>query len=93
MINKHVIVRDQRAGVYFGVLKRRVGAGVVLADARHIWQWQGRLSTIDIAARGLGPGSKVTGMVERVELRDVISISICSPSAIEQISEFPQWNA
>ena len=88
--SRFVIVRDNRAGVYAGV-KLRVAGKTVLRDARHIWSWQGRLSTADIAARGLGEGSKVSPSVRRIELCDVVQINDCSAIARKNIEEFPAW--
>jgi len=87
---RYVIVRDNRAGVYAGI-KLRVAGKTVLRDACQIWSWQGRLSTADIAARGLGEGSKITSPVRRVELFDVVQINDCSHSARQSIEGFAAW--
>lgn len=86
-----VIVRDHRAGVYFGQIARRRDKSIVLKNARHIYYWQGRLSTADIAARGVADGSKVVTAVPSIELFDVISVMTCEPEAAKQIAEFKPW--
>ena len=88
--SRYVIVRDNRAGVYAGVLLRVPGK-TVLRNARHIWSWQGRLSTADIAARGLGDGSKVATSVRRIEFCDVVQINDCSAEAKTSIEGFAAW--
>lgn len=88
----YVIVRDNRAGVYAGIpLKSKLPGVQVLKNARHIWKWQGRLSTADIAARGLGEGSKVAAPVPRIELPDVVSKITCTTEARKSIEEFRAW--
>jgi hypothetical protein len=88
--SRYVVVRDNRAGVYAGILLRVPGK-TVLRNARHIWSWQGRLSTADIAARGLGHGSKVATMVRRIELFDVVQINDCATEARRSIEECAAW--
>jgi len=88
--SRYVVVRDNRAGVYAGV-KLKVAGKTVLRNARHIWSWQGRLSTADIAARGVGEGSKVAPPVKRIELCDVVQINDCSPEARKNIEGFASW--
>lgn len=88
---RNVIVRDHRAGVYFGQLARRRDKSIVLKNARHVYYWTGRLSTADIAARGVEDGSKVVGAVPSIELFDVIAVVTCSPDAAKQISEHKPW--
>lgn len=92
--SRYVVVRDNRAGVYAGV-KLKVAGKTVLRNARHIWSWQGRLSTSDIAARGLsGPeciGSKVAAPVRRIELCDVVQINECTAEVRKSIEEFSPW--
>jgi hypothetical protein len=88
--SRYVIVRDNRAGVYAGI-KLKVAGKTVLRNARHIWSWKGRLSTADIAARGLGDGSKVAASVKRIELCDVVQINDCSVDARRNIEGFAAW--
>ena len=89
--SRYVVVRDNRAGVYAGI-KLVVAGKTVLRNARHIWSWQGRLSTADIAARGLAEGSKVTPPAKRIELCDVVQINDCSTDARKSIEGFASWS-
>jgi hypothetical protein len=90
---KHVIVRGDRSGVYFGTLMSESADGrrVVLARARNIHYWQGRLSTLDIASKGVGDGSKISAVVEELSLTDVIAVIKCNPSAVENLEKHPVW--
>lgn len=89
--SRYVVVRDHRAGINAGV-KLNVAGKTVLRNARHIWSWQGRLSSADIAARGLGNGSKVAAPVNRIELYDVVQINDCSAEARMSIEGFVTWS-
>lgn len=89
--SRYVVVRDNRAGVYAGVKLKTKDGKTALRNARHIWSWQGRLSTADIAARGLGDGSKVAAAVKRIELCDVVQINDCNAGVRANIEGFAPW--
>ena len=91
MASRYVIVRDNRAGVYAGTKVKRADGKCVLKNARHIWSWQGRLSVADIAARGVGEGSKVAPPNARIELGDVVAIHDAAPAARACIEGFAPW--
>lgn len=44
MIGKKVIIRADRAGVFFGTLKEKNGSEVTLTDCRRLWCWYGAAS-------------------------------------------------
>ena len=89
--SRYVIVRDNRAGVYAG-LKLRVSGKTVLRNARHIYYWKGRISTTDIAARGLtDPGCRVSAPARRIELFDVVQINDCTPEARKLLEGIASW--
>lgn len=89
--SRYVVVRDNRAGVYCGV-KLKIEGKTVLRNARHIYYWKGRISTADIAARGLTDlGCRVAAPVKRVELYDVVQINDCSPDARKLLEGFASW--
>lgn len=88
--SRYVVVRDNRAGVYAWILLRVPGK-TVLRNARHIWSWQGSLSTSDIAARGLGEGSRVAAPTRRIEFFDVVQINDCGDDARKSIEGFAAW--
>ena len=89
--SRYVIVRDNRAGVYAGIKLKREDGKCVLKNARQIWSWQGRLSVADIAARGVGEGSKLSPPNARIELFDVISIHDASSAARANIEGVASW--
>jgi hypothetical protein len=86
-----VIVRDNRAGVYAGI-KLKVAGKTVLRNARHIYYWKGRLSTADIAARGLTDAAcRVAAPVPRIEFFDVVQINDCSCEARSLLEGIVSW--
>jgi len=90
-MSRYVVVRDHRAGVYAGILMKSKRSGiVVLKNARHLWSWQGALSTAEIAASGIS-GGKLSNLVPRVELRDVVSIIDCTATAQQSIHAVKSW--
>lgn len=44
MIGKKVIIRADRAGVFFDTLKEKNGSEVTLTDCRRLWYWNGAAS-------------------------------------------------
>lgn len=89
--SRYVVVRDNRAGVYCGV-KLKITGKTVLRNARHIYYWKGRISTADIAARGLtDPACRVAASVKRIELCDVVQINDCSVEARKLLEGFTSW--
>jgi hypothetical protein len=94
LIGNKVIVRDNRAGVFFGTLVEYDGKSktAALKDARKIWYWKGALAVEDIAATGLDVNqSKITAQVEHVDLCDVVQVVLCSASTSQAIKGAHQW--
>ena len=52
MIGKKVIIRADRAGVFYGVLKEKNGSEVTLTDCRRLWCWYGAASISQLAVEG-----------------------------------------
>ena len=90
---KYVLVRCDRSGVHFGVLRRTNGRGFVsLTDARRIWQWKGAFTISRIANAGLDlSGSKLSERLAEQDLNDAIEVIPCSDRAAKQLSEAPEW--
>ncbi len=86
-----VIVRAY-SGVFFGYLVSKTGACVELRDARHIWSWDSaglaeKSQTCgDIAARGLGTGSKVSAPVSRSIVEQVGATFFATDVAVKTIA-------
>ena len=52
IMNKKVIVRGDRSGVFFGTLSRKEGKEVTLEKCRRIWYWDGAASISQLAVDG-----------------------------------------
>ena len=91
LINKKVLIRADRAGVFFGELIAKDGQEVTLKDARRIYYWNGATECCLIATEGIASGSRVTVSVSQVTILDVIEIHLLTEKAINNLYEFPVW--
>lgn len=92
-IGKKVIIRADRAGVFFGTLVRRGGQEVELKDCRRIWYWDGAASLSELAVSGTNRphNCKFTVTVPSIEVLGVIEVIPCSEKAIENIEGVEVW--
>ena len=93
LIGKRVIVRCNRAGVFYGTLSEKEGQEVELKDCRRIWYWDGAASLHQLAAEGTTAPSdcKFTMRVESIVLLEAIEIIPCTDKAIESIEDVEEW--
>ena len=93
MIGKYVIVRCDKAGVFFGELTEKNGSEVVLVNSRRLWYWDGAASISQLAIDGtLKPKNcKFTETVDEICLLGVIEIIPCTEKAEKIIKEVAEW--
>jgi hypothetical protein len=93
MENKKVIIRADRAGVFFGTLKEKNGTEVTLTNCRRLWYWDGAASISQLAVDGTSaPNScKFTVIVPEMTILGVIEIIPCSEKAIKSIEDVKEW--
>lgn len=91
LINKKVLIRADRAGVFFGELIAKDGQEATLKDARRIYYWNDATECCQIAIEGIASGSKVTVSVPQVTILNVIEIYLLTDKAIEKLYEWPVW--
>ena len=93
MIGKKVIIRADRAGVFFGTLKEKNGSEVVLTDCRRLWRWEGAASISQLAVEGTKrPNNcKFTLVVPIISILGVIEIIPCTREAIKSIEGVAIW--
>lgn len=93
MLNKKVIVRGDRSGVFFGTLKAKEGREITLEKCRRLWYWDGAASISQIAKEGVKKPSecKFTVAVDEIVILDVIEIIPCTDKAIKSIEEVSEW--
>lgn len=92
-MKKKVIIRAEKAGVFFGELISRVGNEVKLANCRRLWYWDGASSLSQLATEGTKKPSecKFTVIVPEIEILGVIEIIPCTEIAITSIQNVPVW--
>ena len=102
MIGKKVIIRADekgirrradRAGVFFGTLKEKVGNEVTLTDCRRLWYWHGAASISQLAVEGtVRPNDcKFTLVVPIITILGVIEIIPCTDKAAKSIEDVAVW--
>ena len=93
MIGKKVIIRADRAGVFFGTLKEKVGNEVTLTDYRRLWYWNGAASIYQLAVEGtVRPNDcKFTLVVPIITILGVIEIIPCTDKAAKSIENVAVW--
>lgn len=93
--NKFVIVRADRAGVFFGKLQEFDPATCVaeLTDCRRLWYWDGAASISQLAAEGTKApkNCKFTITVSQIIVCGVIEILPCSDVAVKSLMEVAIW--
>ena len=94
-MNKKVIVRGDRSGVFFGTLVEKNGSEVELKDCRRLWYWDGAASLSEMAVSGVknGPKCKFSVIVPEMEIMDVIEIIPCTEKAVKSIESVKIWKA
>lgn len=92
-MNKKVIVRGDRSGVFFGTLVAKEGKEVKLEKCRRLWYWDGAASISQIAVDGTtNPRNcKFTVTVDEIIITDAIEIIPCTDKAIDKIEKVAEW--
>lgn len=93
-INKQVIVRADRAGIFFGTLAEKEGNEVNLKNARRLWYWDGACSISELAATGTTRPDrcKFAVAVQSITILGVIEIIPCTEEAVKSIESVPVWS-
>ena len=95
MIGKKVIIRADRAGVFFGTLKEKNGSEVTLTDCRRLWYWHGAASISQLAVEGTkrARDCKFTVTVPIITILGVIEIIPCTEEAVKSIEGVEVWKS
>ena len=95
MKNTKVIVRADRAGVFYGEIKERNGSEVTMTNVRRLWYWDGAASLSELATNGTKKpkNCKFTVTVPEMTILGVIEIIPCSDKAVDSIEGVPEWRA
>lgn len=92
-INEKVIIRADRAGVFYGTLAEKEGTEVELKNCRRIWYWDGAASISELALSGVTRPNecKFSVTVPQIVVTGVIEIIPCTEAAINSIEAVPVW--
>lgn len=92
-INKKVIVRGDRSGVFYGTLVAQNGQEVELKNCRRLWYWSGAASISQLARDGVkNPKEcKFTVSVDEMLVLDAIEIIACTEKAAKVIEGVKEW--
>lgn len=95
MKNKYVIVRADRAGVFFGKLKEKNGQEVELTEVRKLHYWNGAAAVEEIAMIGTKRPNdcRFTVTVPSMVIDGVCQIIPCTEESITAIKSVKEWKA
>ncbi len=93
LIGKKVIVRADRAGVFYGTLAAKEGREIQLTNARKLYYWSGAAAIEQLAEEGPGnPKScQFTVVNKESSILGVIQIIPCTEKSIINIENVPEW--
>lgn len=93
MDNRFYIVRADRAGVFFGHIRERVGSEVTMTNVRRLWYWSGACSLSQLAVDGVkNPVEcKFTVIVPEMTILGVIEIIPANEAAVKSIEAVKPW--
>ena len=95
MKNKYVIVRADRAGVFFGKLKEKRGQEVELTEVRKLHYWNGAAAVEEIAMIGTKKPDecRFTVTVPSMVIDECVQILPCTKEAVDVIQKVKEWTA
>lgn len=90
-----VIVRADRAGLFYGEIKVRNGSEVTMANVRKLHYWDGAFAPEGIALNGVTKpdNCRFTGYIDEMEILGVVQIIPCTERAIKSIESVPVWKS
>ena len=93
MDNRFYIVRADRAGVFFGHIKERLGSEVTMTNVRRLWYWSGACSLSQLAVDGVKKPDecKFTVIVPEMTILGVIEIIPANEAAVKSIEAVKPW--
>lgn len=93
-MNEKVIIRADRAGVFFGELAKKEGSEVELHNARRLWYWDGACSISELAVNGTTRPvkCKFSIAVPSILILGVIEVISCTEVAVKSIESVPVWS-
>lgn len=95
MKNRYVIVRADRAGVFFGILVEKNGQEVTMKNVRKIHYWEGAAAVEQLALDGTSkPDScRFTVSVPEMVIDGAVQVIPCTDKAIDSLKSVEEWKA
>jgi hypothetical protein len=92
-IGKKVIIRADRAGVFFGTLSAKEGDEVQLTNARKIHYWDGAAAIEQLSVTGSSKPNdcRITMMVDELTIMQVIQIIPLTKESIANLENISAW--
>jgi len=94
-LENYVVVRADRAGVFFGQLVKKEGSEVTLNNCRKLYYWKNAAAVEQLALDGVREDTKneckFTVTVNNVTINNYIQIIPCSEKAILSLKSVPEW--
>lgn len=90
-----VIVRTEKAGVFYGVVTEMEGTTVEIRDCRRIWYWDGAASLSELAQTGPKKprNCKFSVVVPSMVVMGVKELIPCANTAVKAIEAVEVWRA
>lgn len=92
-IGKKVIVRADKAGVFFGTLIAKNNLEIQLENVQKLYYWSGANAVEQIAMEGVKnpENCKFTVVVKELTISNYIQILSCTDKAIKNLENVPLW--
>ena len=93
MRGKYVILRADKAGVFFGILENKTHESVILKEVKKLYYWSGAAAIEQLALEGVKnqDDCKFTVTVPVMEIENPIQVILCSDSAINNLKKVKEW--
>ena len=95
MNENYVIVRSDKAGVFFGKLANKEKDEITLLDCRKLYYWNGACAVEQIAVDGISEKykseCKFTVFVPEMTILNCIQVIPCSKKATDCIKNISVW--
>lgn len=87
------IVRCNRAGVFYGEIKKQDGDTVTMANVRKVWYWDGACAVEELAVNGttMPDECKFTVKVDEMTVMQAIQIIPCTEKAVKSLEAAHEW--
>lgn len=91
----YVIVRADKAGVFFGQLVKKEGSEVTLNNCRKLYYWKNACAVEQLALDGVREDTKndckFTVVVDNVTINNYTQIIPCSEKAVANLKSVVEW--